>query len=758
MAFPDVIVECAFDNDVNEYQYAQAGYSDITAWVVSISGDLRGRRYEMDALETGSLSLVLDNADGRFTPDTPSSPYFPFVKPSRRLRIRGDNKQRLNIATAGSTLRTTRGFTRATYNASATPTDPVLVASGPSAPFYGMTPAIAGTYHIEASLPNGAAAGTYGLVEWNVPLETGRRVAHTAYIWKVAGTEPAGSMGMTVRYYDVDGNFLDDATTTWSCPSPTTATRRAVSHTSPPLAMEARCTLFITTSGVSSGVNTYAVDAISAANTPNLALNPSGKYDALGWYVTGTQSTIPYQNPSDGAVEASMAADGTDLELYTYIGGTIPGETYTATVELRHLDGAGGNPATSLRLTADDGQTGTTVPGNIGYSTATLTFVAMDTSQKLAIQMSDGSAFLPNWKVRERRLCVVPGSTSMGLHVDDSTTCDLTPWSAPMPIFEGWIESWPVRVNAAYSEISVVANDRLKRIGGIKLDNTWREAVFADKVELALPMDDDPVDVEGKPAQIGLWASTAQMIEVPVLATRGDLGSSAYVFGVDGPADPTAVEMNPGGEGQGYFWTIPYSKDYVQPGAPPVTPPAPKPPAPPPTYTVKQFVKTYYATWSRTYDGSDATTWDDAPECYQGYWSGTRGNTKSLVGFNWAAIKADLAGATVKSVKATLTNKECYGFGGTTVYVGTHIYASKPATWNSANVSARIVAATHGYGKQVTVELGTQAGIEFKSGYRKGIAIGPPTSTSQYYYSKYWGATQSGKPYLTITYTKQVAV
>src|SRR5665811_592173 len=112
MAFPNVIVDCAFDNDINESQYAQSGYSDITRWVKTISGTLRGRVYEMDQVETGSLRIALDNSDGRFTPEDARSPYFPSVTPSRRLRIRGLNLQRGNVAGTGSVDHDSRGFSQ----------------------------------------------------------------------------------------------------------------------------------------------------------------------------------------------------------------------------------------------------------------------------------------------------------------------------------------------------------------------------------------------------------------------------------------------------------------------------------------------------------------------------------------------------------------------------------------------------------------------------------------------------------------------
>jgi hypothetical protein len=185
------------------------------------------------------------------------------------------------------------------------------------------------------------------------------------------------------------------------------------------------------------------------------------------------------------------------------------------------------------------------------------------------------------------------------------------------------------------------------------------------------------------------------------------------------------------------------STDVVQP---PVTPPAPAP---------KTYTKTYYATWSRTYDGDSTTTWDDTPYCYQGYYSSTRGNTRSLVGFNYAQIASDLSGATINSCKLTVKGAHAYYNNGYTLEWGTHNYTAKPSTWGAGNVHEnRGSLATFAAGETATISLGTSIGGEFKSQVSRGISFGPGPSTSLTYYGYCYGATQSGKPYLTITYTK----
>lgn len=171
--------------------------------------------------------------------------------------------------------------------------------------------------------------------------------------------------------------------------------------------------------------------------------------------------------------------------------------------------------------------------------------------------------------------------------------------------------------------------------------------------------------------------------------------------------------------------------------------------------TVKSYSKTFNATWSRTYDGNNATTWDDTPYCYQGYYSSTRGNTKSLIGFDYAAIAAALAGATVTGCKLTIKSAHAYYNSGYTLWWGTHNYTAKPASWNGANVNQnRNFITNFAAGKTATINLGTAIGNEFKAQTSRGISSGPGPTTSLIYYGFAYGATSSGRPYLTFTYTK----
>jgi hypothetical protein len=184
------------------------------------------------------------------------------------------------------------------------------------------------------------------------------------------------------------------------------------------------------------------------------------------------------------------------------------------------------------------------------------------------------------------------------------------------------------------------------------------------------------------------------------------------------------------------------------------------PTSPPPPAT-KTYTSTYYATWSRTYDGDSTTTWDDSAYCYQGYYSSTRGNTRSIAGFDYATIQSNLSGATINSIKMTVKGAHAYWNAGMIFEWGTHNYTAKPSTWSGTNVNERRGSYGSGggagglaAGQTKTITLANSIGTEFQNGTSKGLAFGPGPTNSLDYYGYIYGATQTGKPYLTITYTK----
>lgn len=84
--FPTLLVEVAFPNTVRTADNA-ATWTNITDWVKEVRWG-RGRRREADRYDPGEMSVLLDDRDGRFEPENASSPYYPNVRPLKKIRVR----------------------------------------------------------------------------------------------------------------------------------------------------------------------------------------------------------------------------------------------------------------------------------------------------------------------------------------------------------------------------------------------------------------------------------------------------------------------------------------------------------------------------------------------------------------------------------------------------------------------------------------------------------------------------------------------
>jgi hypothetical protein len=194
---------------------------------------------------------------------------------------------------------------------------------------------------------------------------------------------------------------------------------------------------------------------------------------------------------------------------------------------------------------------------------------------------------------------------------------------------------------------------------------------------------------------------------------------------------------------------------YTPTGAPSSGGAKPPPSKPPTGHTPTKFVKTYYSTYSRSFISTGATRYDDPSTCYQGTYPGYGGNQRSIVGFNFAAIEADLAGATRMSAIFGFRPSHAYWNSGLTAVIGSHNYGSKPGSWSSGNVWQNQIrkgscAADHNY----TVNLTAWHCWAFQNGTITGMAFGPAPSNDLSYYGFMYGGTGGGRPYLQFTYYK----
>lgn len=80
---PTVEISIDFANDPTS---STRTWVDITPYVREFA-TRRGRSDALSRINTGTLSLVLQNQDGRFDPTYAASPYYPNVLPMRRIRV-----------------------------------------------------------------------------------------------------------------------------------------------------------------------------------------------------------------------------------------------------------------------------------------------------------------------------------------------------------------------------------------------------------------------------------------------------------------------------------------------------------------------------------------------------------------------------------------------------------------------------------------------------------------------------------------------
>jgi hypothetical protein len=887
MAFPtDLEIEVAFNNDFDETNNAQSGWTSILPFVSSFSGDLRGREHELDRAEAGTLSVVLDNSDSRFLPGSVQSPYYPYVKADRRFRIRGKNMVHPNVARGGSRDHNLNGFitnygntSQFTANAYSLDSVRLITASAENAPLEGKDKANDGmastkwsvntttgsltykfaigvrmsgyrittagdtpnrdpkTWTVQGSndgstwttvhtVTNNAWTDRYEeqsfvitspnyylyyklditanwgdtklqLAEWDLdyddptdlllpdsdlqwyaevslnasqttnawhetigwyaPLEYGVRLSHSAYVWHISGTEPTGmSYEFHITYYDKDFNevlsTVDVGTTRSTLPTASTPTQIGFSHTPPSDAKYGIVSLAVFLGSTTNAAPlVYGITGVQSELPVNIAPDISGFRDQYNWQLEGDGDGDYYNvgtDPTTSYLEVKWGDN--DVNIYQMIPHLIPGESYTATVEAKIL-----NAQPSVQFTGDEGESGPIISTGT-FTQYTCSFEAQQSEQELRfILQGDPTASTIGLQIRKLKVQYGDGLT-LTLPTSAIET-GFTTWTRPKDIFEGWVEAWPAV--AGNVDMSVTVVDRMKRLGEIDLSNTLREALFVDTPVLLMPLTDSMIDSPGRFSQLGVWsAEEGGPSYVDIAHSRGDLSTSTYTTNTDdGPTGEASWKNSPvgiGTAGIGYFFAIPFTKDYVPPTAPPTTKPTPKP-KPPSTPTQKStYTKKWYATWSRSYEGDNSTRFDDSPYMYQGSFSGSPGNQKSLAGFDYKNIMSTLKGAEIVECHITFKNSHARWNKGLYAEAGSHNYTSKGSTWVGSQVRERRWKAWVTEGGTVTINGGTTLGKEFQSGATKGIGLGPEATDNSDNYGYFFGASHSARPSVTIKYRK----
>ena len=153
---------------------------------------------------------------------------------------------------------------------------------------------------------------------------------------------------------------------------------------------------------------------------------------------------------------------------------------------------------------------------------------------------------------------------------------------------------------------------------------------------------------------------------------------------------------------------------------------------------------TYGCTGSASYQ-SDGDKRSDTDDCYQGYYSSTNGNQKSLA--LMASTSGDWSGYTITKVEARVTSPHWWSAAGGTLVLGSSSSTSLPASWPSATTDRTRKSMERG--ETLWVDI-SDWGAVFVTGSARCLAFGPGPSTATTYYG-YIQGEGTDEPQLRVT-------
>lgn len=184
---------------------------------------------------------------------------------------------------------------------------------------------------------------------------------------------------------------------------------------------------------------------------------------------------------------------------------------------------------------------------------------------------------------------------------------------------------------------------------------------------------------------------------------------------------------------------------------------------PKPAAIKKTYVTTWGASSGQCYNGAGSPI-SKAGQMQQGYYSGTNGNTKSLIFFAGAnstgsetnkTITQALSGAQVKKVEVRLYPvRWYYGSGGTGVVgMWSQAGSSPPGSFSGGSMGG-VQSANWAAGQERWVTLSLANAVAAIGSGSRGVLVGPGPSNSLTYYGAFAGPGQAHPPAIRITYTK----
>jgi hypothetical protein len=219
--------------------------------------------------------------------------------------------------------------------------------------------------------------------------------------------------------------------------------------------------------------------------------------------------------------------------------------------------------------------------------------------------------------------------------------------------------------------------------------------------------------------------------------------------------DPTSIWLFPDGRlrarhlnpaGSAFI-----TREWV-PTAPGAATSAAAPAANPTTGITRQ--DTWPATWSQSYRQSGAARTDEGTVMLYYGSSGDpfNGQNRSLIGFDYTAIAAALAGSTINGVWLQLQNAHSWYYSGVQIHFGIHNFTSEPSTWGGG--LPRRVSHKFGSTQWREVPMPIEFAVGLRDGWGAGITIEAPNPSREFY--GYAAGVGSGQrlPQLVVNYTK----
>ncbi|MGA4950447.1 LamG-like jellyroll fold domain-containing protein [Streptomyces lydicamycinicus] len=451
---PPITVEVAFDGGPNSDTYT---WTDISAWVTGLSVK-RGRNSELDRVEAGTLSLALDNSDGRFTPGK---------------RITGDN------ALAGNPNPVTFALDGRADNT--------------SVHGLGVNVSPDGTARVVSRTvaTNGPRVACYFAIAWQdasgttVRFVAGTRFVADGYaaVYTHSETPPANAVKGTVWVYAEsypDGNngvSLTLSNPTWHRGAPyypnVLPRRRVRVRTANLLPKDvatggdiSRSSAMFNTSHVTGGWNNWMTTPKSGAGAVCVGFGSNGTADfssSVKCGFTQTVTTGPWWRRTSNAVPVGLAK-------------VIGGAVYTASAQVQLGASA---PATSvvarIRWYNSAGSLISTSSASSAVALVSGTYVPI----ALTGQLSPTGAAWAGVEIGS-----AGGDNGAYIFVDEiqlEQGAAATAWTPGGSIFSGYVEKWPVKVDSMTATVELPAVDGFLVLGDTELHTPYQQAILTSE-------------------------------------------------------------------------------------------------------------------------------------------------------------------------------------------------------------------------------------------------------------------------------------